>query len=96
MTDLTRDPRSRAVLEGIVGLCGSLGLSTSAEGVEARAQFELLGAMGVQEFQGSFFAPPQSQDAWLAALRREGGLAAADACEPSRSSPGRREVVSGR
>jgi diguanylate cyclase (GGDEF)-like protein len=69
--DLDRSPKSRLVLEGLVRLCSNLGLSTVAEGVETEAQFALLRAMGVDEYQGYLFARPQLQTQWIATLRQE-------------------------
>ena len=69
--DLAHSPKSRVVLEGVVQLCGSLGLGLVAEGVETEAQFALLRAMGVDEYQGYLFAKPQWQTQWFAKLRQE-------------------------
>ena len=69
--DLDRSPRSQVMLEGLVRLCSNLGLSTVAEGVETEAQFVLLRAMGIDEYQGFLFARPQLQTQWIARLRRE-------------------------
>ena len=69
--NLATSAKSRLMLEGVVRLCNSLGLVTVAEGVETAAQFELLRAMGIPEFQGYYFARPQPQQQWLDGLRRE-------------------------
>jgi diguanylate cyclase (GGDEF)-like protein/PAS domain S-box-containing protein len=69
--DLDRSPPSRVMLEGLVRLCGNLGLATVAEGVETESQFALLRAMGVDAYQGFLFARPQGQAQWIAQLRRE-------------------------
>jgi len=69
--DLERSPKSRVMLEGLVRLCSNLGLGTVAEGVETEAQFALLRAMGVDEYQGFLFARPQWQTQWIATLRAE-------------------------
>ena len=69
--DLDRSPKSRVMLEGLVRLCSNLGMSTVAEGVETEAQFALLRAMGVDEYQGYLFARPQWQAQWIATLRQE-------------------------
>ena len=68
---LDRSPKSRVMLEGLVRLCSNLGLGTVAEGVETEAQFALLRAMGVDEYQGFLFARPQLQTQWMATLRQE-------------------------
>ena len=69
--DLAQSLKSRVMLEGVVQLCRSLGLGTVAEGVETEAQFALLRAMGVDEYQGYLFARPQGQTQWIAKLRQE-------------------------
>ena len=69
--DLDRSPKSRVMLEGLVRLCSNLGMSTVAEGVETEAQFALLRAMGVDEYQGYLFARPQWQAQWIATLQQE-------------------------
>ena len=70
--DLCQAPRAQQLLDGVVRLCRSLGLSTVAEGVETEAQFALLKAMGVDEYQGYWFGRPQPQPDWLALLQRQG------------------------
>jgi diguanylate cyclase (GGDEF)-like protein len=69
--DLDRSPKSRVMLEGLVRLCSNLGLGTVAEGVETEAQFALLRAMGVDEYQGYLFARPQWQAQWIVTLQQE-------------------------
>ena len=63
--DLDTDPRSAVMMEGIVHLCDSLGLAIVAEGIETRSQFERLRQMGVQHYQGFWFARPQPMAAWV-------------------------------
>ncbi|HZU80169.1 MAG TPA: EAL domain-containing protein [Acidimicrobiales bacterium] len=50
----------RAIVEAIVQVSRSLGLSTVAEGVETAQQVALLRDFGVDVAQGYFFAPPLS------------------------------------
>jgi diguanylate cyclase (GGDEF)-like protein/PAS domain S-box-containing protein len=69
--DLEHSAKSRVMLEGVVRLCSNLGLGMVAEGVETEAQFALLRAMGVDEYQGYLFARPQWQTQWIAKLRQE-------------------------
>jgi diguanylate cyclase (GGDEF)-like protein len=47
-----------ALVEAIVGLARTLGLSTVAEGIEVREQLELLRALGCDRGQGYLFARP--------------------------------------
>ena len=56
--DLTVDRDDAAIVNAIVGLAGSLGLDILAEGVENRAQLDALLALGCEQFQGNYFAPP--------------------------------------
>ncbi len=69
--DLTAEPRSRLILEGIVRLCRSVGLTTVAEGVETGEQFGTLREIGVDEFQGYLFARPQPQAQWFETLGQQ-------------------------
>ncbi|MEY8878752.1 MAG: putative bifunctional diguanylate cyclase/phosphodiesterase [Leptothrix sp. (in: b-proteobacteria)] len=73
--DIERDPRATVLLGHIVQLCGALGMSTVAEGVETRAQFEMLCELGVQEFQGYHFARPMAEGDWVALMAAEPGVA---------------------
>ena len=47
-----------AIVRAIAGLGASLGIATTAEGVETRAQLDRLVAEGCTEVQGYFFSPP--------------------------------------
>ncbi len=69
--ELDRSQPSQVMLEGVVRLCGNLGLLTVAEGVETEDQFQMLRRMGVDEFQGYLFARPQEHADWLAALQQQ-------------------------
>jgi len=44
----------------MIGLCGSLGLATTAEGVETNEQLEILRAEQCNEVQGHLFSAPRS------------------------------------
>jgi EAL domain-containing protein (putative c-di-GMP-specific phosphodiesterase class I) len=56
--DLKFDPDDAAIVKAIIGLAGSLGLDTLAEGVETREQLEVLLGLGCECFQGYFFSRP--------------------------------------
>ena len=58
--DLNFDPDDAAIVSAIIGLAGSLGLETLAEGVETRAQLDVLLGLGCEKFQGYLFARPQA------------------------------------
>lgn len=65
-----RSQESRTVIKSIVDLGRSLGLRTSAEGVEDAASLELLRQVGCDMAQGFYIAPPMYGDEvlkWLAA-----------------------------
>ncbi|MFN3593733.1 MAG: putative bifunctional diguanylate cyclase/phosphodiesterase [Thiobacillaceae bacterium] len=64
------EPQGRKVVQVIVGLAASMGLRTTAEGVEDQATADLLREMGVEVLQGFHFAramPAEELSAWLAA-----------------------------
>jgi len=67
--DIGADPAASRLLESIVQLCKVLGMRTVAEGVETAEQLAALAAMGVDEFQGYYFAKPMALDDWLGLLR---------------------------
>ena len=50
--------RERAVAAAIIALAHAAGLTVVAEGVETRAQLELLHQLGADEIQGYFFSRP--------------------------------------
>jgi EAL domain-containing protein (putative c-di-GMP-specific phosphodiesterase class I) len=60
--DLDVDGRDAAVVAAIVGLARALNLESIAEGVETVAQLRLLLTYGCTQFQGNFFAKPQSAE----------------------------------
>ncbi len=53
-----RDPVDERIVETVVGLAHTLGLTVTAEGVETAAQAGRLRAIGCDAAQGWFFAPP--------------------------------------
>jgi EAL domain-containing protein (putative c-di-GMP-specific phosphodiesterase class I) len=55
----TRDD-SLAIVKAVIGLGRSLGICTTAEGVETEDQLDLVRAQGCTEVQGFFFSPPLS------------------------------------
>lgn len=67
VTDLVSDPRSRAVVSGVVTLARSFGQKTIAEGVEDAKTFELLRELGVDFAQGYYLARP----VWTAGAGRQ-------------------------
>ena len=57
--DLTSKEDSVAIIRAVVGLSSSLGIITTAEGVETKEQFARLTKEGCNEVQGFFFSPPR-------------------------------------
>lgn len=49
---------SRAIIKAVTGLCESLGITTTAEGVETEAQFDFLLSEQCTEVQGFLFSKP--------------------------------------
>ena len=59
IADIGESKESLAILRAVVGLGSSLNIATTAEGVEAANQLELLRSEGCTEVQGYFFTPPK-------------------------------------
>lgn len=66
------DPDSVSVVRAVIALAHSLGLKVVAEGVETRAQFELLRQEGCDEAQGYFFSRPLPPEEVLARFHGPG------------------------
>jgi EAL domain-containing protein (putative c-di-GMP-specific phosphodiesterase class I) len=64
-----------SVAGAIIGLARSLGLKTTAEGVETQAQFDALVKMGCGEFQGYLLGRPMPADAIAGACEARAALA---------------------
>ena len=56
--ELSDLPASRAIVRAVVGLANSLGMTTTAEGVETETQLAALRAEGCTEAQGYLFSKP--------------------------------------
>jgi diguanylate cyclase (GGDEF)-like protein len=57
--DLPTKEDSVAIIRAVVGLSSSLGITTTAEGVETKDQLARLTSEGCNEAQGFLFSPPQ-------------------------------------
>ncbi|MFF9238939.1 aminotransferase class I/II-fold pyridoxal phosphate-dependent enzyme [Streptomyces sp. NPDC014801] len=75
--DVPGDPRQVALVEGIVRIADTLGLTVIAEGIEHAAQRELLADMGCRFGQGYLFARPMPLDETEAVLSRTAPLVGA-------------------
>jgi len=60
--DVDENPRAAAIAHSIIGLCRSLGLQVTAEGVERAAQLQFLLSCGDVDVQGYFIGRPASAD----------------------------------
>ena len=62
----------RAIVRAVTGLAGSLGMTTTAEGVENEMQMDALRTQGCTEVQGYFFSRPTRADEFTDLRSREG------------------------
>jgi diguanylate cyclase (GGDEF)-like protein len=58
VSDLEGDPQSIAIVRAVVALCGSLGIVTTAEGVETNEQANILVQEHCTQLQGYYFGRP--------------------------------------
>ncbi|WP_214000157.1 EAL domain-containing protein [Arsukibacterium sp.] len=56
--DLLTDNQDKAIVNAIINMAGNLGLKTIAEGVETKAQRDLLIQLGCDEIQGYYYSKP--------------------------------------
>ena len=72
MRDLESRGDSLAIIKAVIGLGHSLGMSTTAEGVETEEQLKAVREQGCNEVQGFLFSPPLEPIQVLALLAKEG------------------------
>jgi len=63
------DPAARAIVSSSIGLARKLGMTTVAEGIETRADWDCAAGLGCDVAQGYFIAeplPPAAMNEWLA------------------------------
>jgi EAL domain-containing protein (putative c-di-GMP-specific phosphodiesterase class I) len=70
---LTHKGSDRAVTEAIIDLAHRLGIATIAEGVETKAQRDLLAALGCDYIQGYYYSPALAKEAFEALLAQSLG-----------------------
>jgi diguanylate cyclase (GGDEF)-like protein len=75
MRDLETRGDSLAIIKAVIGLGQSLGMSTTAEGVETQEQLDAVRAQGCNEMQGFLFSPPISAEAVTRLLLDENAVA---------------------
>ena len=84
--DIERDPRTRALAEGIVRIGHALGMRVLAEGVETPGQLRILTGAGCDFYQGFIAAPAETVRAGHRAAARPDPRAG----HPRRCRTGRR------
>ena len=77
ITDVNTEKSSLAIIRAVTGLCESLGIVTTAEGVETREQFDRVKAEGCTEVQGFLTGRPMPLKDALALMQRPGTKASA-------------------
>jgi diguanylate cyclase (GGDEF)-like protein/PAS domain S-box-containing protein len=78
--DVESKPEALAIIRAVSLLCGSLGVSATAEGVETERQAEILRAEGCPELQGFLISrpcPASEVPGWIEAYYRRYGVGAA-------------------
>ena len=78
--DIERNRGSAAIIKAIAGLGASLGIDTTAEGIETEEQLEIVRRAGCTEMQGYLVSPPRPASevpGLIARFRREAAVAAA-------------------
>ncbi|WP_158625940.1 putative bifunctional diguanylate cyclase/phosphodiesterase [Arsenicitalea aurantiaca] len=68
MRDLSKTGGDLAIIKAVIGLGQSLGMSTTAEGVETQEQLDAVREQGCSEVQGFLFSPPLPEGAVAAFL----------------------------
>ncbi|RDC60702.1 Cyclic di-GMP phosphodiesterase Gmr [Alteripontixanthobacter maritimus] len=81
VTDLADSEDCKAIVRAVTELAGSLGMTTTAEGVELESQLEELKVQGCTEAQGFLFSRPERPDQFTDL--RGTGLDAASDGEPA-------------
>jgi EAL domain-containing protein (putative c-di-GMP-specific phosphodiesterase class I) len=56
--NIDNDPRRRAIVKALVGLCRDLDTILIAEGIETKAEADVLNGLGIRYMQGFVFARP--------------------------------------
>lgn len=64
VADLDDNPECQAIIRAVTDLASSLGMDTTAEGVELSGQLDHLRAHGCTEAQGYFFSQPEKSESF--------------------------------
>jgi EAL domain-containing protein (putative c-di-GMP-specific phosphodiesterase class I) len=59
--NIDKDKSRRAIVKGVLQVCSELAIRVIAEGVETRDEYAVLRRLGVELFQGYYFAKPAFQ-----------------------------------
>jgi EAL domain-containing protein (putative c-di-GMP-specific phosphodiesterase class I) len=59
VNDIAEPDGSSCIVQAVVNIAAERNMTTTAEGVETKAQQELLRALGCSEMQGYLFSPPK-------------------------------------
>ena len=70
ISDITGNEKARQVLKLIIGMAGILKLPLIAEGVEDKAQYDLLKSLNCDVIQGFYFARPMSVEEFSGLLQK--------------------------
>ena len=81
--DSSSSADSLAIVKAVIGLGHSLGLATTAEGVETEAQLSMIREQGCTEVQGFLFSPPLPAAAIGELLSRFGSAGTGNAMRSS-------------
>ncbi|HKI14684.1 MAG TPA: EAL domain-containing protein [Roseiarcus sp.] len=57
--EIAADAHGAAIVQAIANLAASIGIETTAEGVETKEQLDLIRSKGCTEVQGFYFSPPR-------------------------------------
>lgn len=60
--DIDQNKSRRAIVRGIVQVCNELDIKVIAEGVETYTELQFLQSLGIELFQGFYFAKPKFQE----------------------------------
>jgi diguanylate cyclase (GGDEF)-like protein len=72
--DLSAKEDSRAIVNAVIGLGRSLGMTTTVEGIETEEQLELVRRQGCTEVQGFLFSPPLASSAVTKLFSQTAGM----------------------
>jgi len=85
-------PEAEAVIRAAMGICTSLGIASTAEGVETDAQLDFLSRAGCDEVQGYLFSRPRPEQEVANFLSSWKSGKALPAAGPANTSTGRSAV----